>query len=38
MANMEAFADTYLLIHASPLEGVLDLLRNDTARTFFLRE
>ncbi|MCI60930.1 hypothetical protein A2U01_0082186, partial [Trifolium medium] len=36
-AKLRASSDADFLTHASPLEGVRDLLKNDTMRTFFLR-
>ncbi|KAK2392428.1 hypothetical protein QL285_065789 [Trifolium repens] len=37
-AKLGASSDADFLTHASPPEGVRDLLRNDAMRTFFLRE
>jgi hypothetical protein len=34
-AKLEASSDADFLIHASPPEGVRDLLRSDAMRTFF---
>ncbi|GAU16633.1 hypothetical protein TSUD_325830 [Trifolium subterraneum] len=37
-AKLKASLDADFLTHVSPLEDVRDLLRNDTIKTFFLRE
>jgi hypothetical protein len=37
-AKLRALSDADFLTHASPLEGVRDLLRNDATETVFLRE
>ncbi|CAJ2638352.1 S-like ribonuclease [Trifolium pratense] len=37
-AKLGASSDADFLTHASPPEGIRDLLRNDAMRTFFLRE
>jgi hypothetical protein len=37
-AKLGASSDADFLTHASPPEGVRDLLRNDAMGTFFLRE
>jgi ribonuclease HI len=37
VAKLGASSDVYFLTHASPPEGLCDLLRNDAMRTFFLR-
>jgi hypothetical protein len=35
-AKLGASSDADFLTHVSPLEGVLDLLKNDAMETFFL--
>jgi hypothetical protein len=37
-AKLGVISEVDFLSHASPPEGVRDLLRNDAMRTFFLRE
>ncbi|MCI92261.1 hypothetical protein A2U01_0113557, partial [Trifolium medium] len=37
-AKLGAFSDADFMTHASPPDGVCDLLRNDAMETFFLRE
>jgi hypothetical protein len=38
LAKFGASSDSDLTIHASPPEGLSDILRSDVAGTFFLRE
>jgi hypothetical protein len=38
LAKFGASSDSDLTIHASPPEGLSDILRSDAAGTFFLRE
>ncbi|KEH19956.1 hypothetical protein MTR_8g063800 [Medicago truncatula] len=38
MANLGAYVNMDLLIHTSPPEGLLDLLKRDTIGTFFPRK
>ncbi|PNY07026.1 ribonuclease H, partial [Trifolium pratense] len=38
LAKLGASSDSNLTIHASPPAGLLDILRNDAAGTFFLKE
>jgi hypothetical protein len=36
--RLESLSDSDLTIHASPPEGLFDILESDAAETFFLRE
>ncbi|MCI10857.1 hypothetical protein A2U01_0031953 [Trifolium medium] len=38
LAKLGAASEADLSIHATPPEGMLDLIRNDSSETFFLRE
>jgi hypothetical protein len=38
LAKLGASSESDLTIHASPPEGLFDILRSDAAETFFLRE
>ncbi|MCI37547.1 replication protein A1-like protein, partial [Trifolium medium] len=38
LAKLGTSSDADLLIYGTPPDGILDLLRSDSSRTFFLRE